>query len=526
MLRLLPGLAALALVLGLADEALAALVLEAGTGLRLDDPWLKRALVFTLEQAGLSTALSLGFALPVARALARRPRFPGRGWLLRLFGLPLVMPAIVAVFGLVAAYGSGGWLARAAAAAGLEWPGFPYGLGGILLGHVFFNLPLAVRLLLPLWASVPGETWRLAAQLGMGPWALWRLIEWPLLRQALPGIAALVFTLCSTSFAVVLALGGGPAATTLEVAIYQALRFDFDPPRAVGLALVQLALCSALVLLGQRLGAAMPQPEGSGRMHPRPDAAGRLGRACDALWIALAFAFVGLPLAALVAESLDGPWRDVLADARLWKAAGLSLAIALGAGALALALAFGLLLASRELGLRRHRPRLAVAVEAAGMLGLALPPLVLGTGLFVWLAPRLDVFAWAPALVVAIAALLGLPYALRALGPHFRAVAERHDRLCASLGLAGWNRLRLVEWPAWRQPAALGAALAAALAAGDLGAIALFGTPETATLPLLLYQRLGSYQMGAAAVTAAVLLALCLGLFAALERGLGGRDAR
>ena len=43
--------------------------------------------------------------------------------------------------------------------------------------------------------------------------------------------------LCVTSFTIVLTLGGGPAATTLEVAIYQALRFDFDPARAVALTL-------------------------------------------------------------------------------------------------------------------------------------------------------------------------------------------------------------------------------------------------------------------------------------------------
>jgi len=73
-----------------------------------------------------------------------------------------------------------------------------------------------------------------------------------------------------------------------------------------------------------------------------------------------------------------------------------------------------------------------------------------------------------------------------------------------------------------RRPLGRAAALSAALAVGDLGVIALFGTPETATLPLLLYQRLAAYQFYAAAVVALVLLGLCLLLFIALERGLGG----
>ena len=36
----------------------------------------------------------------------------------------------------------------------------------------------------------------------------------------------MIFLLCFTSFAVVLALGGGPDAATLEVAIFEALRFE------------------------------------------------------------------------------------------------------------------------------------------------------------------------------------------------------------------------------------------------------------------------------------------------------------
>ena len=148
---------------------------------------------------------------------------------------------------------------------------------------------------------------------------------------------------------------------------------------------------------------------------------------------------------------------------------------------------------------------------------------MLGAGLFVLLSPVADVFSVALGLVVVVNAVMGLPYVIRVLGPPVMRVAEQHDRLCTSLGIAGWNRLRLVEWPAVRKAAGLALALVSALAAGDLGAIALFGTQDTATLPLLLYQRLSSYRLGEAAVTALVLVALSLGLFAAIERAVGGR---
>jgi len=73
-----------------------------------------------------------------------------------------------------------------------------------------------------------------------------------------------------------------------------------------------------------------------------------------------------------------------------------------------------------------------------------------------------------------------------------------------------------------RKPLGLSAALVTALAMGDLGVIALFGTPETATLPLLLYQRLGAYQIPQAAVIAVFLLASCLLAFWTIEKVIGG----
>jgi ABC-type sulfate transport system permease component len=219
-----PGLliaAAIALLIIGTFTALLVEIEPAGVTGALGDPYLWRVVRFTLLQAGLSTLVSLLPAILLARALARRTRFPGRTLLVRLLGLPMVIPVIVAVFGIVAIFGQAGLANRIGAMLGLESQTYLYGLSGILIGHAFFNLPLATRFLLPAWSGVPGETWRLAAQLGMNGGAIFRLIEWPLLRERIPGAAAIVFMLCMTSFAVVLTLGGGPAATTVEVAIYQ-----------------------------------------------------------------------------------------------------------------------------------------------------------------------------------------------------------------------------------------------------------------------------------------------------------------
>ena len=107
-----------------------------------------------------------------------------------------------------------------------------YGLGSVLLAHVFFNAPLMLRVLSSTLGGIPQAQWRLAAQWGLSDLERFAKIEWPTLKRVIPGLLALVFLLCFTSFSLVLMLGGGPAVTTLEVSIYTALRFDFDLPMA------------------------------------------------------------------------------------------------------------------------------------------------------------------------------------------------------------------------------------------------------------------------------------------------------
>ncbi|AUZ78800.1 MULTISPECIES: thiamine/thiamine pyrophosphate ABC transporter permease [Aeromonas] len=522
----LPGSAATLVILLLSIGPLVALLWQAGAlspRALLGDPYLRHVLGFSLWQALLSTLLSLGLAIPVARALARR-RFRGRRLLLKLFGLSLVLPVIIAIFGMVAVHGRQGWLPQLLHGLGLDPGNYLYGLFGILLAHVFFNMPLAARLILQSIESIPESSWRLASQLGMRSSHIFRLLEWPLIRAILPGLASLIFMLCFTSFTTVLALGGGPKSTTLEVAVYQALRFDFDLATAGGLALVQLLLTLVLLLLQHKLQTTPASRIESRRPCLRPDR-----RQAGTLWVDLAALGLGLaiflpPLLAIVVAGFNPGLLTALGSHQLWQAGGQSLMIALAAGSLATLLGAGLLLTSRHLRVRDRKRRAAALWEASGSMILMIPAVVLSTGLFILFMPFTDVFALGPWLVVLVNALMALPYVLRTLSAPMQLVVRQYDRLADSLGVRGLHRLRLVEWPLLRRPLALAMALSMILSLGDLGAIAMFGSQTLTTLPWLLYQQLGSYRLTEAAATALLLLTLCFSLFWLVERGLGGRN--
>ena len=297
----LAGVAAACVVAALTLGTAGVVLMQADWPVRLTPAdW--AAVRFTVLQAALSAIASVALAVPVARALARR-RFPGRDTLITLLGAPFILPVIVAVMGLLAVFGRAGIANQALAFLGLP-PVSIYGLHGVVLAHVFFNMPLAVRLILQGWSEIPGERFRLAATLGLGPGAVFRHLEWPMLRAVLPGAAMVVFLICLTSFAVALTLGGGPRATTVELAIYQAFRFEFDLGRAAVLAAVQFGLTGAAAAVA--LALARPAGFGAGldRAVARWDARSAGLRVLDAAMIICAAAFLVLPLAMIVLRGM------------------------------------------------------------------------------------------------------------------------------------------------------------------------------------------------------------------------------
>lgn len=496
-------------ILALASASLTGLARAGGDVAALSSlgPYLARVVAGATVQAGLSMLLSLLLGAALALALLRR-RFPGRDLLLALLTAAAVAPTIVIVFGVIAIYGRSGLLGSLARAVGAEPPAI-YGLQGILIAHVLMNTPLVTRTLLQAFGREPGERRRLASALGFSAADCFRHLDWPVIRREAPALATFVFLLCFTSFAVVLSLGGGPANATLEVAIYEAVRFEADFARAAALAGLQLVLCLGLATALATLAPAARDEASAERHAPRPDIlAPRLLR-FDRLVLILAAAWIAPPLLSIASGVAALP---MLATAEFAWAAATSAVIALGAGLLACL--FAVLLASAERG-RRQRAGLP---DLAAFTMLGLPPFAFVAGLYVLVRSLADPPTLGLLLVPLVNALMALPYAYRLLAPPLAIGAERHGRLAESLGIAGWTRLRLVEWPALRAPLAAAFAFATALSLGDFGVIALFGGGELTTLPYLLANRLGAYRMDEAGALALVLVLLAGGLAYLTER--------
>ena len=482
-------------------------------------PRIGELLTFTLYQATLSTLLALGLGLLLAWSLSHQSHFWGRSFLVALFSSSLVLPTLIVVFGLITILGRNGWVNQLSLLLFQEdFGSYLYGLGGILIAHVYFNASFASRALFDMLESIPPEKYKLALTLNLNPFWRFVYVEFPALKPTLLSLASTIFLLCFTSFAIVLILGGSPAYNTLEVAIYEAVKLDFDMAMALKLALIQLSLSLILVLLSSRFSFTTHHLNAT--HHPLPWRESKTIQRIQWGVIVLFTLFYFLPLIAIVIEGIGADFGKIFASALFQKSLLTSLILATLSAFITVIFALILGDVRRNFTLEgrlAHQPYaklLTLLIAFSGHLSLAIPSLILGLGFFL-LSQRYEasLFVWSSVALLSANVLMSLPFALSVLTPMMAKTAQRYDKLLFSLSLSPLQRWVYCEYPYLKSSLGYIFALSFALSLGDLGIIALFGNEAFSTLPWYLYGLMGSYQTHDAQGVALILLALTLGMF-------------
>ncbi len=467
---------------------------------------------FTLFQAFLSMLLSIMIGVVLAWALAHQSRFFGRQVLVALFSSSLVLPTLVVVFGLITIYGRNGWInSLLDVLFDDDFGSYLYGLFGILLAHVYLNASYASRSLLHAFESIPIEKYKLAKSLGFGVFKRFLFVEFPAIKSTMMGVAVTIFLLCFNSFAIVLVLGGSPAYNTLEVAIYEAVKLEYNIDMALNLALLHLSISSLLLILASTI----TTPVNNLSQHAiRRWRESSIERSWQGFIIATFALFFISPLLAIMIDGFSADFAKIFADRLFVRSFMTSIMIALISALLTLLVSLALADAKRSVS-----KVVAIMISFSGNLYLAIPSLVLGLGFFL-LFQQIggDESLWAAMVLVVANILMALPFALSILAPLMQKLSTRYDKLSRSLGLHGWKRWRYVELPYLVSALRYIFALAFCFSLGDLGVIALFGNEHFSTLPWYLYGLLGSYRSSDAAGVALIMLLLVLGVFLLLGR--------
>ena len=467
-----------------------------------------RVMGYTTAQALVSTALSIGLALPVAFALYRLS-IPGRRIWLALITIPFVLPTVVV--GLA--------FRELLPFAGTTW--------AIIVAHVFFNVGLAVRVIGAVWGQLDGRLGEVAASLGASAFARFRLITWPLLRPAITAASVLVFMFTFTSFGVVLVVGD-PALPTIEVEIYQRAIQRLDLDAAAALAILQLVVVVFTLGLAsrlqQRLSVVGVVADVSRRERPR--GTGDYLAVSIAVFVAVA---VILPIAQLVATSLqvgdswgltwyaeafapsDNTTRATPVSKALWISARYAVVATM------IALVLGMLAAISVTHLKRGQATLDTIVT----LPLGISAVSIGLGLLLLsIGGPLDLRGWW-LLVPLGQALVAMPIVVRVVLPVLRSIDPRLRDVAASLGARPIRVWLTVDGPLALRAAAVAGALSAAVSLGEFGATAFLARADTPTVPVQivrLLSRPGEANLGQAAVLSVILVIVTATVVGVAER--------
>lgn len=467
-----------------------------------------RILVYTGAQAAASTLLSLAFALPVAYAVTRL-QLPLRRTLLAIITVPFILPTVVV-----------GLAFR-------ELLPFPGTTAAIIVAHVFFNVGLVVRVVSGLWEKVDPRYDDVGSSLGLAPWTRFRRVTLPLIRPALLASSVLVFLFCFTSFGVVLVVGD-PALPTIEVEIYQRAIQRLDLSGAATLALLQLLVVIAAVVVSSRLQARLSirQRLQSGEGRRRVTGLGDIAAASWAYALSL---LIAIPLVALLARSLRvgdswsttwyvqifAPTEETTRSVPVVQSIELSLRYA----AIATLIAVGLgLLAC--IGIQAARRR-GTWVDAVVTLPLGVSAVTIGLGLLLGsLRGPIDLRGWW-LLVPLGQALVAMPIVVRVVLPILQSFDPRMRDVAATLGAPPMRAWLATEGAATAKAVGVAAALACAVSLGEFGATAFLVRLDTPTIPVQVVRLLGrpgEANIGQAAALSCILVTITVVIVALGER--------
>jgi putrescine transport system permease protein len=174
-------------------------------------------LSFRIAAGAASLATLLGGL--VGWVLARQGPFRGRALFGALAGAPLVLPEVVTGLSLL--------LLFVALQGALGWP-VERGAATVLLAHATLGAAYAAVVVQSRLAQLDRGLEEAAADLGAGPFTVFRTITLPLIAPALAAAWLLAFTL-SLDDVVVASFVSGPAGTTLPMLLFSRLRLGLTP---------------------------------------------------------------------------------------------------------------------------------------------------------------------------------------------------------------------------------------------------------------------------------------------------------
>lgn len=208
------------------------------------------AILVSLKTNAIAFALMVALGTPFAYTLARS-RFRGRGVLITIVELPLVMPPAVAGLGLLVAFGRLGLLGSTLSALGID---LAFTQAAVVLAILFVASPFYLRGAIAAFEAVDPTLLDVAGTLGAGPARRMLRVAVPLAAGGLGAAAAVAFARGVGEFGATILFAGSFQGTTqtLPLAVYSL--FDAaNPDQAIAIGVLLIVVSAAILFTAKLL---------------------------------------------------------------------------------------------------------------------------------------------------------------------------------------------------------------------------------------------------------------------------------
>jgi iron(III) transport system permease protein len=209
----------------------------------LSSPMVITASINTLFIGVISALLSTGIGTVLAYTLTLT-EIPFKRWLRILVVLPLVSPPFAVSFAFIMLFGRRGLITYDLLHI-TKWT--VYGPDGIVLVQLISDIPLAVLILMAVFASISRDLEDSAEDLGAGPFRVLRTITFPLVTPAILTAALLNFISSISDFGNPMLIGGGYQMLATQAFIQLVELYDLHLGAALAMLLVIPALAAFML---------------------------------------------------------------------------------------------------------------------------------------------------------------------------------------------------------------------------------------------------------------------------------------
>lgn len=434
---------------------------------------------FTTWQALVSVAATFLVALPITWILARFT-FWGSRWVRGIVSAPFVLPTVVV----------------AGAVMSLMPLRYQFGVHGIIIAHVLFNVAVVVRIVGARWQTIPPDSAFTAAALGASPIQTFWFVTLPQLRGAIYNTALIVFIFTFTSFGAVVVLGGIDRRT-LEVEIYtNAISLGFFDTAMV---LAVLQLFAVMLVLAATATVSRRQTSDNGTtFHQIPLLNHPRNRALISSVAIATPCLIAMPFSVLFIRSFRaGDTWTLNAWRSLWNGSlervGLDVStvlwrsVILGAATVFIAVPMAYIIASLSVYTRRG----SAILQAFASLPVIISAVTLGFGIIITFDE--SPFNWRGQvwLLPVVHALVALPIVVYLLTPAMQAISFTQRDAARTLGASPLHVWWNIDARLMRRPLLSAGALSFAVSLGEFGATSFLSRSSSTTLPIAIGQLLG-----------------------------------